>query len=139
MKYPATFTTDVEDGGFVVTFRDIPEAITQADSEEEAFDMAADVLLSSMEFYFDAKRAVPLPSKPKKDERMVSLPASVSAKVLLLNEMIAQQVGPSELARRIGTSPQVMNRVLDLSHVTKIDTIAKALEALGKHMHIALT
>jgi len=69
---------------------------------------------------------------------MVDLPASVSAKGLLLNEMIAQKVGPSELARRIGTSPQVMNRVLDLSHVTKIDTIAKALEALGKHMHTSL-
>jgi len=30
MKYPATFTADNDAGGFVVTFRDIPEAITQA-------------------------------------------------------------------------------------------------------------
>lgn len=31
MKYPATFTP--ETGGFVVTFRDIPEALTQGDIE----------------------------------------------------------------------------------------------------------
>ena len=29
LAYAATLTPDQEDGGFVVTFRDIPEAITQ--------------------------------------------------------------------------------------------------------------
>ena len=62
MKYPATFTP-AEEGGFVVTFRDIPESITQGDDEQEALFMATDALLSAMDFYFEDKRPVPAPSK----------------------------------------------------------------------------
>jgi hypothetical protein len=38
----------------------------------------------------------------------------------------------------LGTSPQVVNRIVDHKHVTKIDTIAEALEALGKHLELAV-
>lgn len=84
MKYPATLTPDSEEGGFVVTFRDIPEAITQGDTEAEALEMAADVLRSAMDFYFEDKRQVPLPSKAKKGEYLIDLPLSAWKKVLLL-------------------------------------------------------
>jgi antitoxin HicB len=132
MQYPATFTPDT--GGFVVTFRDIPEAITQGDDEAEAMAMALDVLPFAIESYFDEKRAVPPPSKPLPGERLVDLPLSVSAKVLLLNEMLAQAIRPAELARRMNTKPQEINRLLDLHHRTKIDTIWQAMAALGKRL-----
>lgn len=137
MRYPARFEPASE-GGFVVTFRDIPEAITQGDTEAEAMEMAEDVLVSSMDFYFDDKRQVPSPSPALEGERLVALPASVSAKVLLLNEMLAQKVSPSELARRMGTRPQDVNRLTNLSHATKIDTIAEALDKLGKRLEITV-
>lgn len=137
LRYPARFEP-AEEGGYVVTFRDIPEAITQGDTLEEARGEAADALLTSMDFYFEDKRPVPAPSKAKKDEELVALSASVSAKVLLLNEMLVQKVTPSELARRLNTRPQDVNRIVDLGHTTKIDTIAEALEALGKHLELAV-
>jgi antitoxin HicB len=137
LRYPALFDPD-EGGGFVVTFRDIPEAITQGDTLEEARSMAADALLTAMDFYFEDKRAVPAPSKAKKGEDLVALPASVSAKVLLLNAMIDGKVTPAELARRLNTTPQAVNRIVDIGHATKIDTIAEALEALGKHLEIGV-
>lgn len=137
LRYPARFEP-AEEGGYVVTFRDIPEAITQGESIEEARAMAADALLTAMDFYFEDRRPVPGPSKAKKGDELVALPANVSAKILLLNEMIAQRVAPSELARRLGTSPQVVNRIVDIRHATKIDTLAEAAEALGKHLEIAL-
>ena len=105
MKYPATFTEDKEAGGFVVTFRDIPEAITQGDTEEEAMAMAEDVLLDSIDWYLDEKKAIPLPSKPQAGEKLVELPVSVSAKVMLLNEMLAQKVRPVDLSRMMGIRP----------------------------------
>ena len=40
--YPATLTPD-PDGGFTVTFRDVPEAITVADTQEEALLRAGEV------------------------------------------------------------------------------------------------
>ena len=64
MNYPATFTKDTD--GFVVTFRDIPEALTQGDTYEEALEMAQDALATAMDFYFEDNRPVPMPSKAKK-------------------------------------------------------------------------
>lgn len=77
MFYPAKFTP-AQEGGFVVTSRDIPEAITQGDDFADALEMAADVLLSAMDFYFDDNQPVPLPSKPQKDEVLIALPARFS-------------------------------------------------------------
>lgn len=135
MKYPAIFTP-AEEGGFVVTFRDIPEAITQGDDETESLFMARDVLREAMGVYFEEKRAVPAPSKPQKGERLIDLPLSVVAKVHLLNAMLAQQVAPSELARRLGTTRQEVNRLTDLEHATKIDRIAEAMSAMGRELDL---
>lgn len=133
MKYPAIFTPASE-GGFVVTFRDIPEAITQGDSEADALSEAQDALVTAMDFYFEDRRAVPAPSKACAGEVLVALPLSVSAKVLLLNAMIEGSVRPSELARLMGVKPQEVNRIINLSHTTKIDTIAEAMSAMGREL-----
>ena len=137
MKYPATFTP-ADEGGFVIEFRDIPEAISQGDDEAEALAMAADVLLTCMDFYFEDQRPVPMPSEPHEGERMITLPLSAASKVLLLNEMLAQEVGPSELARRMGTSKQEVNRLTNLKHATKIDRIGEAMEALGRDLDLVV-
>ncbi|WP_022654009.1 type II toxin-antitoxin system HicB family antitoxin [Aquaspirillum serpens] len=138
MRYPALFE-EAPEGGYVVSFRDIPEAITQGDTEEEAMLMAEDVLLSSMDFYFESKRIVPMPSEMTANEKLVSLPASVSAKVLLLNAMLEQKVGPSEVARRLNTRPQDVQRLTNLKHASKIDTIEKALNVLGKNLEVSVS
>lgn len=137
MFYPAQFTP-AEEGGFVVTFRDIPEAITQGDDLTDARAMAADALLTAMDFYFEDKRPVPMPSALQAGEEMVELPASVFAKVLLLNTMLEQGVSNAELARRMGTRPQDVQRIVNLGHTTKIDTIAAALHQLGKNLFLQL-
>lgn len=136
MKYPVTFTPDTE--GFVVTFRDIPEAITQGDDEAEALAMARDVLIASMEVYFDEKRPVPAPSAPRKGDRLIALPASIAVKVLLLNQMLEQNVIPSELARRMATTRQEVNRLIDLKHTTRIDRIEDAMAALGRELELSV-
>jgi antitoxin HicB len=89
-----------------------------------------------MEFYFDDRRVVPGPSKPKRGQPLVELPASVPAKALLLSEMLRQKVRPAELARRIGTTPQEVNRLTNIRHTSKIDGIAGAMKALGKTLEI---
>lgn len=136
LAYPVTLTPDKKDGGYVVTFRDIPEAITQGETVEEALAMAAEALESAMDFYFEGRRTVPMPSPAKRRQHLVELPASLTAKVLLLNEMILQGVRPAELARRLGTTPQAVNRLTNLRHASKIDGIAVAMKALGKTLEI---
>lgn len=138
MKFPVTLTRDKNDGGFVVTFTDIPEAITQGDTLEEALAMAQDALETALEFYFEDKRAVPVPSKAKRGQNIIELPASLSAKVLLLNEMVIQNIRPAELARRLNTTPQEVNRLTNLRHTTRIDGIAAALHAMGRSLEISV-
>jgi antitoxin HicB len=135
-SYPVILTPDQEDGGFVVTFVDIPEAITQGETEEEAMRMAQEALDTALEFYFDENRPVPLPSRIKRGQRSIELAASVSAKVLLLNEMIRQKVRPAELARRLQTTPQQVNRLTSIHHTSRIDGIAAAMKAMGKTIEI---
>ena len=138
MHYPAVFETNTDDDGYVVKFRDIPEAITQGDDDADAMAMAEEVLISSIEFYLENKRPIPAASTARRGERLVRLPANISAKVLLLNEMLAQNVGTSELARRMGTIPQNVTRLIDVRHTSKLESIEQAIRALGKHLELTL-
>ncbi len=125
-----------ESGGFVATFPDIAEAITQGETVEETLRMAQDALETALDFYFDDRRPIPAPSRAKRGQRLVTLPVSIEAKVLLLNEMIRQRVRPAELARRLRTTPQVVNRLVNLRYVSRIDGIAGAMAALGKSLEV---
>jgi antitoxin HicB len=126
-----------KDGKFIlVTFPDIPEAITQGNNRVHALEMAREALELAMDFYFEDRRPVPSPSKPKRGQAVVELLPSLSAKVLLLNEMLRQKVRPAELARRIGTTPQEVNRLTNIRHTTRIDRVDTALRALGKRLLI---
>ena len=132
--YPAKLQKDGK--YYVVTFPDVPEAITQGKGRAEALAMAKEALEVAMDFYFEDQRPVPMPSRPKRGQAVVELPPSVAAKVLLLNEMLRQKVRPAELARRIGTTPQEVSRLTNLRHATKIDRIDTALRALGKRLYV---
>ncbi|MCL2872435.1 MAG: type II toxin-antitoxin system HicB family antitoxin [Betaproteobacteria bacterium] len=137
MRYPVNIEKDVKT--FVVSFPDIPEALTSGYTHEEALDMGQDALVTAMDFYFEDRRPVPMPSKPAAGQETIELPPSVAAKVLLLNEMLRQKISNAELARRIGSQPREVQRIVDLGHATKIDTIAKAMAALGKHLDFKVT
>lgn len=136
LSYPAKLMPDGD--GFMVSFPDIPEALTSGSTREEALDMAADALVTAMEFYFEDRRTVPPPSAPKRGQVLVDLPLSIAAKVLLLNEMLAQGTRNADLARRMKVRPQEVNRLTDLHHPTKIDTIAVALKTLGRKLELSL-
>jgi antitoxin HicB len=45
--------------------------------------------------------------------------------------MQRKNVKPSELARRMGVPRQAVDRMIDVRHITKIDTLAEAMNALG--------
>ncbi|MBR5940830.1 MAG: type II toxin-antitoxin system HicB family antitoxin [Neisseriaceae bacterium] len=136
MYYYANF--DYAPDGITVTFRDIPEAITCGFNDEEAMFMAEDALLVGLEFYFEDERPIPLPSKPKKGEKAVYLPDSVFSKVLLHNAMIEKKVSNAALARAMNATPAEVQRIVNVRHKTKIDTIGKALNAIGFQLQMSI-
>lgn len=72
LSYPVTLMPDEDDGGFVVTFADIPEAITQGATVPEALAAARDALASAMDFYIEAGRTLPTPSQPAPGQPLVA-------------------------------------------------------------------
>ena len=52
MRYPVTLTPAPE-GGYMVSFVDIPEALTQGETVAEAMEAAKDALLTAFDFYFE--------------------------------------------------------------------------------------
>lgn len=135
MFYPVDITPD--GNRWLVVFPDVPEALSAGETRDEAVQMAHDALITAFEFYFEDRREIPGPSRVRKGQERIEVPASVAAKVLLLNEMVRQQVRPAELARRLGTTAQEVNRLTRVRHTTKIDGIEQALGALGKRLVIA--
>jgi antitoxin HicB len=128
--YPAALTPD-PDGGFTVTFRDVPEAITEGESQEQAVLRAEDALESALAMYIAAKEPLPSSSKREAGEMLVPLSALGMAKTALYDAMREQGVGRAELARRLRWHlPQVAS-LLDLRHASRMEHVEAALAALG--------
>lgn len=134
MQYAAKIERD--GNGYMVSFHDIPEALTGAETYEEAVMNAQDALVTAFEFYFDDGRSIPMPST--KDGELIEVPLSVWSKVLLLNAMLESNTTQTELANRMGVRKQEIQRYIDLHHATKIDTIANAIKALGRHLDLCI-
>lgn len=79
--YPVTLVADEVDGGFVVTCRDLPEAITQGDTFEDAIEAAEGALEAAIEMRIEDGLDVPLPSKTKKGEYLAALPIHSTMKL----------------------------------------------------------
>jgi antitoxin HicB len=133
--YPAALIPD-PDGGFTVTFRDVPEAIAEADTREEGLLRAEDALESALAMYIATKEPLPASSKPQADEEMVPLSALGMAKTALYDAMREQGVGRAELARRLRWHLPQVSRLLDLRHASRMEHVEAALAALGLRLII---
>ena len=65
-SFPVTLTADELDGGLTVTFRDLPEAITQGEETEDALNEAADCLEEAIATRVINRLEIPIPSELKK-------------------------------------------------------------------------
>jgi antitoxin HicB len=137
LGYPITLTPD-SNGTFLVGFVDIPEANSVGDNEEEAVLNALDALETALEIYFDERRAVPIPSKAKRNQLVVELPALEKSKVLLWNEMLSQSLRKADLARKLHVHMPQVDRLFDIRHSSKLEFVEQAANALGKKIVISL-
>ena len=136
--FTASFAARVlpeEDGkGFHVRFRDLPEALTGGDDLADTLVQAADCLAEAIAGRIARGEAIPRPSKPKRGERLVSVPLYLAPKLALYLAMREQRVRKTQLAKRLGVSETVVRRMLDPKHDTKPERIQAALAALGKRI-----
>jgi antitoxin HicB len=80
--YLAFFEPDLKAGGYVVTFPDFGYGVTQGETDEEAMEMAQDLLMLTIGDSIRDGKQLPLPSRRRGGKfRPVPLPALQSAKV----------------------------------------------------------
>jgi len=136
-EYPFKFTS-AEKGGWVITCRDLPEAISQAEATEDREEVASGCLQAALEARIRHEMELTQPSKPKAREVLIAPPAGTAAKAALYVAMREAGVSKMELARRLGVDEKEVRRMLDPGHGSKLPRIAEAIEALGRHLRIAL-
>lgn len=134
--YPARFTADKVDGGYVVRFRDLPEAITQGDTPAECQEEAAGALQAAIEGRIMSNLDIPNPSKARRGERMIAVPVQSALKAALYLELRRTGITRVELARRLRIDEKEARRMLDPHHPTKADRLEKALAVLGRHAEL---
>jgi antitoxin HicB len=133
--YPAKLTADAG-GGFVVTFRDVPEAITQGETRADALDEAAGALQAALEARIMDALDIPEPSRPRRGEHPVAVPVQTALKAALYLAMQEHGISRSELARRLGVDEKEARRMLDPYHPTKAERLERALSVLGKQVEL---
>ncbi len=132
MRYAYPYVVTVEpEGGFSISFPDVPEAISQGETEEEVRVMAVDALVSALSFYTDASEPLPRPSAVQ-GRPVAYVPSLVTAKLALHDAMVCGRVSNVILAHRMGINEKAVRRLRDPLYRSHIENVEAALHALGR-------
>jgi antitoxin HicB len=134
-QYRAVLTPD-PDGGFLVTFADVPEAITHGRDRADALASAKEALGLALRGYPYDDREVPAPNA--KQGVPVTVDADDALKIAVISAFRQSGISKSELARRLGKAETEARRILDPDHATKLGLMQAALTALGKEIVITV-
>jgi len=132
--YPVTLTPDGD--AVLVSFVDVPAAITFGANENEALLQAVDALEAALSFYVDARKPLPVASKAKRGQHTVRPSALDGAKLGVYQAMTEQGIKKSELARRLGWHMPQVDRLFDLRHASRLDQIEAVARVLGRRLEV---
>ncbi|MFH1605615.1 MAG: type II toxin-antitoxin system HicB family antitoxin [Pseudomonadota bacterium] len=136
-EYAVTLTP-AEEGGFVVTCRDLPQLVTQGEDVADALAQASDAMDEVFAAYMQEKLQFPAPSNVRRGEHRVAPPAVTVAKAALYAAMKEARVTNVQLARQLGVDEKEVRRLLDPHYASKLPRIAQAVALLGKRLVIGL-
>src|SRR5690606_13039950 len=124
-----------EDGRFLVTFPDVPQAHDDGITPAEAIEGATGALVAALQGYVKARMPVPVPSAAAGGQRTIAVPPLAAAKLALYHEMCRQGLTNSAMARLLGgVSETEVRRLIDLEYRSRIAQVEAALAVLGKEL-----
>lgn len=136
--YPVTLTPDPDDGGYVVRFIDLPEAITQGETVAEALHEATDCLEEAIANRVAMKMDIPSPSPLDKEWYGVSLTAYMAIRAALYQSMRTQHITEEELATRLHRSPDDIHQLFDLDIQPDLRELEDALSVMGQQVFVGV-
>ena len=135
--YPARLEPG-DEGAIVVSFPDVPEAITEGDRRAEALAQGADALGLALLVYLRQGKPLPIAGEVRGPAVAVSVEPDVAAKLAVLEAFQASGLSKVELARRLDRDEKEVRRILDPMHPTKLPALKAALAALGLRMVLSV-
>src|SRR5207253_193872 len=123
-------------GGYLVKFKDFPEAITQGETLENALIEATDCLEEAIANRIEMKLDIPAPSQLKKNQYAIILHTTFAAKTALYLAMRERKLNNIVLAKKLNCDEKEIRRLLDPHYNSKLPRIEQALEILGKRLQI---
>jgi len=136
--YAANFAPDA-DGFYLVTFPDVPEALTQGEGMADARASASDALGMALRGYLAHGRPLPAPATPAgAGLEGVPVDAATALKLAVVEAFGASGISKSELARRLGRTENEARRILDPDHPSKLPALQAALAVLGKQVVVSI-
>jgi antitoxin HicB len=97
-----------------------------------------DALETMLMAIIEDRDPIPAPSRLKRGQKSVRVPALTEAKLNLYQAMRAARVGKAELARRLNCHLPQVDRLLDLNHASRLEQLEAAFRALGKRLCIVI-
>jgi antitoxin HicB len=136
-QYPAEFTPATE-GGFVVTFPDLPEAITQGETVQGCIHEATDALDEAIMGRINRGQEIPKASTAKAGQYLISVPMQTALKSALHEEIIQQGATKVDFAERMGMDEKEIRRLLDPRHPSKLPRLVNLLHRAGKRATVVI-
>ena len=136
-QYPVLLSA-ADEGGYVVTCRDLPPLVTQGEDEQDALTQAADAMDELFATTMIDGGDFPEPSKARRRERLVAPPAETVAKAALYVAMREAGISKLQLAKQLGVDEKEVRRLLDPRYGSKLPRIAEAIGLLGQRLVIGL-
>ena len=127
-----------EKAGIWLSCVEIPEMHASGDSLAEALRDTADAMDAALSIYVDQRRAIPAGRWQSDAATRLHLSALTAAKVALWNTMLEVGVSRGELAERLGCSRQVVDRLVDILHTSKIEQVERGLAVLGRRINVSI-
>lgn len=124
--------------GTVVSFPDVPEAITDGRGMPAAMRNAEEALGLALLSYVGRGLQLPKAKTRSRDLVPVTVEPDVGAKLALLDAVRERGLSKSAFARLIDRDEKEARRILDPKHPTKLTTLADALRKLGKRLVVAV-
>ncbi|KOC88999.1 antitoxin HicB [Winslowiella iniecta] len=138
-KYPASVSFDEETGTWEIVFRDFETLPSVALSEDDIELEATEGLIAAIGDSIDSRKLIPHPSGAAEGDILVYLPLLTCLKAALSNSLINTGTRKAELARKMSMNGSQTDRLLDVSHASKVETLEQALYLLGFEVSVSVT
>jgi antitoxin HicB len=131
LQYP--LKVQVDDPGWLVTSRDIPQLATGAPrgtTKAFAAQMGYEAFKIVCELLMEQRKPIPMPSEAQRDEKIITVEANVEAKIRIYNAIIEQGLKASQIAEKILPVKYPMTKLIEIDDPISLDALGAFSRAL---------